>query len=269
MPTTQEDTKTYALAQESQNHSSVKDHPNPERHHAAISREDLKSFITDEIMVMARFAFSSGKAVAINLQKFTESDNLDELCEVHAKLSTIVYPAIPDTIRYSNKVLASKHRNRLLVVHPLVKQQLFLASVGLLTFILTGITEHVNEKTVDTYIENNEGLPALIVFLFLSSLALLGVVFSKFKAVITSIKNRSASGEDSTYINLLSIVGLISGITFSVVLNVEGFGYDNLLLAFFGGFSTETLRHVLVSVETQIKSIFKANDNKEQKPLKN
>lgn len=227
----------------------------------------LRNEIITDIKLMIRFALMKGKKVNIAVNSYESLSDINELLLIHSELSTIISPATPKSILYLDQIDSSSlsiKKGQHLYKIPIVKKLIITSIILLTIFICAAISPYVNKATLHGSIETGTGLAEFIDLLFIGATAGLGTIFCLFNTVINSIKDGSIVEEDNSYNVMLIILGVISGLFLSQVVNIEalnsidGNKLDNVFLAFIGGFSAETFRSILETILKKVNAVFEA-----------
>ncbi len=223
---------------------------------------ELKDAITHEINQMLAFAVHNGKTINTDVIPLIEKESFDNLIHAHNMLCLNVAPATPKSIAYTFELNENEKDKSLLTKLPLVRNLIIMAIIFLTTFILTGQSSLVNNASLDLGVMQNQGLGLVLNLGYLASISGLGVVFYLLKDVTTSVKNGTLIPEDSIYYVALIVLGIISGLVVSEILNVYITDADKIdlfnksVLALIGGFSTDAIFSVLQGIIDKIKGLF-------------
>ncbi len=240
-----------------------------------------------ECRAMAEHGLSMGRFVpplAIEVIDFFERENMPEkinesrdqngsngkkqygiaqLVKVHADLSKIVEPAVPQSILLLYLAKQSG-RWRSLGPVPLVRHLMLVAIIALVTFIIVVLSPDINAEGKSIF--NSEGIPLLINMLFLLAAAGLGSSFTalyKANRYITKL-TFDPNQEASYWIRFL--LGLISGLILAIVISENAVKSEFLetgivrpLLAILGGFSADLVYTFLNRMVETIRSLFEGS----------
>lgn len=255
-PTTA-NTKASATSDETTN--AVKNKNNSTVH--GISSE-VKDEMSREINEMLSFAVYNGKTINTDLIPLIEDSNVASLINAHNMLCANISPATPKSIEYTVKLRNRDKGKSLFSKLPLVRNLVILALVFLTAFIVTSLSPDVNDQSLDKGVMNNNGISLLLNLGYLASVSGLGVVFYLLKNVSTAVRKGTLVPEDSIYYVALVVLGVISGLIMSEILNLYTKDADSInlfnksVLALVGGFSSDAIFTVLQSLIDRLKGIF-------------
>lgn len=222
----------------------------------------VKAELRDEINNMLSFAVFNGTIINTEIIAQLKQDDIESLVNTHNLLCKNVAPATPKSIKYIRTVKQDVTSNMKLRKIPLVRNLILLAIIFLAVFILTGMSEGVNDASLDKGILGNSGWPLLLNLAFLSSIAGLGVLFYLLKSVTVAVKSSTLVPEDNIYYFALIVLGVISGLIVSEIISVYDKDPDTInlfnksVLALIGGFSSDAIFSVLQGIIERIKAIF-------------
>lgn len=223
---------------------------------------ELKDAITHEINQMMAFAIHNGKTINTDIIPLIQKESFDNLIHAHNMLCVNVAPATPKSINYIFELNETDKEKSLITKLPLVRNLIIMAVIFLLAFILTGQSSQVNNASLDLGVMQNQGLSLVLNLGYLAAISGLGVVFYLLKDITTSVKNGTLIPEDSIYYVALIVLGIISGLVVSEILNVYISDADKIdlfnksVLALIGGFSTDAIFSVLQGIINKIKGLF-------------
>lgn len=223
---------------------------------------EVKDEMSREINEMLSFAVYNGTIINTDLIPLIEDSTVDNLINAHNMLCKNIAPATPKSIEYTVKLRNRDKDKSLFSKLPLVRNLVLLAVAFLAAFIATSLSSEVNDQSLDKGVMNNDGLNLLLNLGYLASVSGLGVVFYLLKNVSTAVRNGTLVPEDSIYYVALVVLGVISGLIMSEILNLYTKDADSInlfnksVLALVGGFSSDAIFTVLQSLIDRLKSIF-------------
>ncbi|GAB5399466.1 MAG: hypothetical protein Aureis2KO_10510 [Aureisphaera sp.] len=223
---------------------------------------EVKTELKNEINNMLSFAVFNGTIINTEVIQQIKQDDVESLVNTHNLLCKNIAPATPKSIKYIRTVKEDVTKSMRLSKLPLVRNLIILAIVFLAIFILTGMSEGVNNDSLDKGIMNNSGWPLLLNLAFLSSIAGLGVLFYLLKNVTIAVKSSTLVPEDNIYYFAVIVLGVISGLILSEIISFytkdpEGINlFNKSILALIGGFSSDAIFSVLQGIIDRIKAIF-------------
>ena len=224
--------------------------------------DEVKGKMSEEINEMLSFAVYNGITINTDVVSLIQNCSVDNLVNAHNMLCKNVAPATPKSIAYTRKLREDTDKKTLFSKLPLVRNLIILSLVFLATFIITGSSEDVNNTSLDLGVMNNHGASLLLNLAYLSSIAGLGVLFYLLKNVSASVKNGNLVPEDTIYYIALIVLGVISGLIMSEILNFYTKDPDSInlfnksVLALIGGFSSDAIFTVLQGLIDRLKAIF-------------
>lgn len=223
---------------------------------------ELKEEMSKEINEMLSFAVYNGITINTDVVSLIENCSVDNLVNAHNMLCKNISPATPKSIAFTKKLREDTSKKSLLSKLPLIRNLIILALVFLAVFIFTGSSPDVSNQSLDLGVMNNHGTSLLLNLAYLSSIAGLGVLFYLLKSVSTSVKNGDLVPEDTIYYIALIVLGVISGLIMSEILNFytkdpESINlFNKSVLALIGGFSSDAIFTVLQGLIDRLKAIF-------------
>lgn len=233
---------------------------------------NLPETILEECLLMIKYALESGKTVAPHVVQivttFTQKEdltavNIQPLALAHNKLSLIVAPATPTSLRYLQKV-TGKGIQGILRSIPFIRNLLILAAICLTIFIVTSLTDEVRTETITKSYLELFGMELLLVEIFFLSAAGLGAAF----AVLFEANHYIVRGAfDPRYIPSYAIrfaLGIIAGIILAELINIDldpttGKAFAKPTLAMLGGFSASAVYKVLQRLLTAVETLVRGN----------
>jgi len=221
----------------------------------------LMDELKEDINTMLTYAIHNGIIINTDVNNLIQNNTSGDLLNAYNLLVKNVSPATPKSIKFLNKIYADKTKSSYLSL-PLVRNLIFLAIFFLISFVLTGMSSHVNNDSLDKGIMNNNGLNLLLNMGYLASVAGLGVLFSLLKKISNSIDKGSLVLEEGISYLTQILLGIISGLILSEVISFYKTNPDNIdlfsksVLALIGGFSSDAIFIVLEGIINRIKSIF-------------
>ncbi|MFC4636513.1 hypothetical protein ACFO3O_21585 [Dokdonia ponticola] len=223
---------------------------------------EVKDEMSREINEMLSFAVYNGKIINTDLIPLIEDSNVASLINAHNMLCANIAPATPKSIEYTVKLRNRDKDKSLFSKLPLVRNLVLLAIAFLAAFIATSLSSDVNDQSLDKGVMNNDGISLLLNLGYLASVSGLGVVFYLLKNVSSAVRKGTLVPEDSIYYVALVVLGVISGLIMSEILNLYTNDADNInlfnksVLALVGGFSSDAIFTVLQSLIDRLKAIF-------------
>jgi uncharacterized membrane protein YeaQ/YmgE (transglycosylase-associated protein family) len=224
--------------------------------------QTLKEEMSREINQMLSFAVYNGTIINTDVISLIEGSNVDDLINAHNMLCKNIAPATPKSIEYTRKLRSRDAGKSLFSKLPIVRNLIILALIFLITFVLTGSSEGVNNKSLDLGVMDNSGLNLLLNLSYLASVSGLGVLFYLLKNVSSAVKNGTLVPEDTIYYISLIVLGVIAGLIMSEILNLYTKDADSInlfnksVLALIGGFSSDAIFTILQSLIDRLKAIF-------------
>ncbi|WP_299769838.1 hypothetical protein [uncultured Dokdonia sp.] len=224
--------------------------------------DEVKEEMSSEINEMVSFAVYNGITINTDVVNLIQDCSVDNLVNAHNMLCENIAPATPKSIAYTKRLRKDTTKKSLFSKLPLVRNLIVLSLIFLATFIITGSSEDVNNASLDLGVMNNHGKSLLLNLAYLSSISGLGVLFYLLKNVSTSVKNGNLVPEDTIYYIALIVLGVISGLIMSEILNFYTKDPDNInlfnksVLALIGGFSSDAIFTVLQGLIDRLKAIF-------------
>lgn len=223
---------------------------------------EVKDEMSREINEMISFAVYNGKIINTDLIPLIEDSNVASLINAHNMLCANIAPATPKSIEYTVKLRNRNKDKSLFSKLPLVRNLVLLAIAFLAAFVVTSLSSDVNDQSLDKGVMNNNGIDLLLNLGYLASVSGLGVVFYLLKNVSSAVRKGTLVPEDSIYYAALVVLGVISGLIMSEILNLYTKDADSInlfnksVLALVGGFSSDAIFTVLQSLIDRLKSIF-------------
>ncbi|MEP0264101.1 hypothetical protein [Dokdonia sp.] len=224
--------------------------------------EGVKGELSREINQMLSFAVYNGTIINTDVISLIEDSNVENLINAHNMLCKNIAPATPKSIEFTRKLRNRDVDKSLFRKLPIIRNLIILAIIFLITFVLTGSTEGVNNTSLDLGVMNNSGTSLLLNLAYLASVSGLGVVFYLLKNVSSAVKSGTLVPEDTIYYIALIVLGVIAGLIMSEILNLYTKDADSInlfnksVLALVGGFSSDAIFTVLQSLIDRLKSIF-------------
>lgn len=234
---------------------------------SGISQEVI-DHLTEDVNDMIAFAAHNGLSIDTNVNALIKNNNIDDLINAHNLMCKNVAPATPKSIDYTREVRQRGKNKSLFNKIPLVRNLIILAVLFLIAYICIGLSEDVNNDSLDGGVLDGHGTKLFLNMTYLASISGLGVLFHLLKKVSTSVRKSTLVAEESISYIAQIILGIISGLLLSEILSpyVHATPKDaNLLskslLALVGGFSSDAIFSILQAVIQRIKNIFlPAND---------
>jgi hypothetical protein len=238
----------------------------------AAARQRLENTLLREIEAMVLFALGAGFDVppealargqhpASDRPPETGTDPLVRLADLHQTLTKLIAPA-----RGATLVLLCEQRRCHAVLHafgpvPQVRWMLAVAVLALLLLLGTALSGDVNPENVSKGLLNLQGMPLVVVEIFLVAASAVGATLANLKRLNRYISDCNYDPRyDSSYWTRL-VMGLISGVILSQVVfgalvggdsaaaNSPGgsalLGFGQPILAILGGFSADLVHDVL------------------------
>lgn len=239
----------------------------------------LREQLLVECDAMARYAFASGlqipPAVADGLDEMEAESaagaggsggpkpTLARIAALHGQLSQMIAPATPRALYLLHVDPARDSWVSMLGPLPTIRRLVVTSGFFTLLFLLTSLSEGIDEQTVALDLYEMHGLQLLLVLLFVLSAAGLGACFH---ALFTVYRYVSACTYDPRHNASYWIrigLGLIAGLVLSEVVPV---GPENgmevitkPLLALLGGFSASLVYRILARLVDTVESLFKGD----------
>lgn len=241
---------------------------------------NLTQKVLAEVEAMCHYATANGykvppKVTAESLDLIDNAgdkiakEQIEQMAELHHRLSDIVAPAKPQTLKL---ILDQKRRFPMLSVIgsvPIVRH-IMLASLSFLAmFVVIGQLDIINTDTLHKGILETDGWVAIMVLGYLVSCAGLGACFASLYRLNTYLSQATYDSRyDSTYWASI-LLGVISGLFISELLasmfvesgaaSISSLGKPALALV--GGFSANMVYKVLQRVVDTIESLFKGDSS--------
>lgn len=218
--------------------------------------------MSDEINNMLSYAVYNGIIINTDVNQLIQNSSIDDLINAHNLLCKNVAPATPKSIAFTDRLHKNGKNGSILSKLPLVRNLILLALLFLVVFIITGLSEDVNNSSLDKGIMDNHGLPLLLNIGYLSAVSGLGVVFYLLKNVSSSLKKGTLLPEESIEYIAQIVLGVIAGLILSEILSIYLKDpnsvnlFNKSILALIGGFSSDAIFSILQGVIDRIKSIF-------------
>ena len=229
---------------------------------------DIVSFndqILKECMAMAKYALESGKRVPPDtvaaIQSFSSQanvKNVKNLVQIHEKLTRIIAPANPKTILLLETESAKNRHLKFLGLIPLVRQLMIVALISLAIFIFCQLFDFA-DTTLDVL--DQSGLKFLFIILTLIASASLGAAFSSLFQANKYITAGTYDPKYETSYWIRFILGIIAGMTLSVLINLGNEGQANHikmgrpLMAMLGGFSASLVYRIFTRLVDTVESL--------------
>lgn len=224
--------------------------------------DEIKEEMSQEINEMLSFAVYNGKIINTDIVGLIQNCSVDNLVNAHNMLCKNIAPATPKSIAYTKKIREDRAGKSLFSKLPLVRNLIILSLVFLAIFVITGSSGQVNDVSLDKGVMHNQGWPLVLNLAYLSAVAGLGVLFYMLKNVSGAVKNGTLVPEDTIYYIALIVLGVISGLIMSEILNFytsdpESISlFNKSVLALIGGFSSDAIFTVLQGLIDRLKAIF-------------
>ncbi len=219
--------------------------------------------LSAEVNNMLSFAVYNGLTVNTEVNPLIQNSNVDDLINAHNLLCKNVAPATPKSIVYTRKLYEKGNKKSIFNKLPLLRNLMLLAIAFLVAFVLTGMSEDVNNASLKLGIMNSDGWKLFLNLSYLGSVAGLGVLFYLLKEVSTSLKRATLVPEDSISYMSQILLGIMAGLIMSEILapyiidpESKVSMFNKSVLALIGGFSSDAIFSVLQGMINKIKSIF-------------
>lgn len=222
----------------------------------------VKEEMSKEINEMLSFAVYNGTIINTDVVNLIQNCSVENLVDAHNMLCKNIAPATPKSIAYTKKIREDGSGKSLFSKLPLVRNLIVLSLIFLAIFVVTGSSGQVNDVSLDKGVMHNQGWPLVLNLAYLSSVAGLGVLFYMLKNVSGSVKSGTLVPEDTIYYIALIVLGVISGLIMSEILNFYTKDPENIslfnksVLALIGGFSSDAIFTVLQGLIDRLKAIF-------------
>lgn len=223
---------------------------------------EVKEEMSKEINEMLSFAVYNGTIINTDVVNLIQNCSVENLVDAHNMLCKNIAPATPKSIAYTKKIREDRSGKSLFSKLPLVRNLIVLSLIFLAIFVVTGSSGQVNDVSLDKGVMHNQGWPLVLNLAYLSSVAGLGVLFYMLKNVSGSVKSGTLVPEDTIYYIALIVLGVISGLIMSEILNFytkdpETISlFNKSVLALIGGFSSDAIFTVLQGLIDRLKAIF-------------
>lgn len=236
----------------------MKQNTNPE-----IDVASLNEQIFQESLAMAKYALASGKRIPAGIieiiQNFasdTQEKNAKNLILIHERLTRIIAPATPKTIRLLEMESAKRNRLKFLGLIPLARQIMLVAFLSLIIFIFCQSFD-IADTTLD--VMDKSGIQFLfIIFTFIAS-AGLGVSFVSLFQINKYITSGTYDPKYESSYWIRFVLGIIAGLTLSVLIPISKGGQASQLgrplLAMLGGFSVNLVYRLLTRLVETVESL--------------
>ncbi|QJE72546.1 hypothetical protein HHL28_05035 [Aerophototrophica crusticola] len=224
---------------------------------------------------MLRHALGQGMALPPDVIALTapldrpEPPTLVEVAALHGRLAQVIAPASPRTVWLLQN---DPYRDSLLGAFgalPNIRRMLLATLVFLGLFILTSLSDQVNDQTVSKDMLELGGAELLLVLTFMICAAGLGACFhALYTAHGYVTKGTYDPRYDSSYW-IKIVLGVVAGLLLSQVIPVEqqtarDVSMTKPLLALVGGFSAELVNTILQRLVQTIQSLFKGDPSESQ-----
>lgn len=222
----------------------------------------VKEEMSKEINEMLSFAVYNGTIINTDVVNLIQNCSVENLVDAHNMLCKNIAPATPKSIAYTKKIREDGSGKSLFSKLPLVRNLIVLSLIFLAIFVITGSSGSVNDISLDKGVMHNKGWPLVLNLAYLSSVAGLGVLFYMLKNVSGSVKSGTLVPEDTIYYIALIVLGVISGLIMSEILNFYTKDpeyislFNKSVLALIGGFSSDAIFTVLQGLIDRLKAIF-------------
>ncbi len=226
-----------------------------------ISQEVIDQLSRD-INIMLSFASKNGIIINTEVNGLIQNSSVDDLILAYNLLCKNVTPATPKSIEYTRRVNIEGKEKSIFNKIPLVRNLIILAILFLVSYILLGLSENVNNDSLDKGVMSNHGIPLLFNIGYLASISGLGVLFHLLKTISNSVERSTLVAEESINYMAQILLGVIAGLLMSEVITVATIDASNVnlfnksLLALIGGFSSDAIFTILEALITRLKNIF-------------
>lgn len=226
--------------------------------------------LRQECEAMLRFALGQGIPLTPDTIALTppldrpEPATLPEVAALHGRLAQVIAPASPRTVwllendPYRRSILGG------FGALPNIRRMLIATLLFLGLFILTSLSDQVNDQTVARDMLELGGLELLLVLTFMVCAAGLGACFhALYTAHGYVTKGTYDPRYDSSYW-IKIVLGIVAGLLLSQVIPVDQKTAQDVsmtkpLLALVGGFSAELVNTILQRLVQTIQSLFKGD----------
>ena len=226
-----------------------------------ISQEVIEE-LSEEINNMLSYAVYNGIIINTDINSLVQNSSVDDLINAHNLLCKNIAPASPKSISFIKAIIKNGSRKSFINKFPGIRNLLVLALIFLVLFIGSGMSEQVNNDSLDQGVLVNNGFPLLINFIYLASISGMGVLFFLLKNISISVKNGTLIPEDSIEYSTQIILGIISGIIVSEIISTGTIEAESATLlnkgglALLGGFSSDAIFSILKGLIDRLKNIF-------------
>ena len=226
-----------------------------------ISQEVIEE-LSEEINNMLSYAVYNGIIINTDINSLVQNSSVDDLINAHNLLCKNIAPATPKSISFIKDTIKNGSRKSFINKLPGIRNLLLLALVFLVLFIGSGMSEQVNNNSLDQGVLGNNGVSLLINFIYLASISGMGVLFFLLKNISISVKNGTLIPEDSIEYSTQIILGIISGIIMSEIISTGTIGAESVTLlnkgglALLGGFSSDAIFSILKGLIDKLKNLF-------------
>lgn len=238
---------------------------------------DLRRQLLLECDAMARYAFASGlqvpPALADGLEELEaaktagasspSAPSLSRIAAVHRQLSQVIAPATPRALYLLHIDPAKDSWISMLGPVPTVRRLVLTSALFTLIFLLSSLSEGINEQTVALDLYEMHGFQLLQVLTFVLSAAGLGACFH---ALFTVYRYVSACTYDPRHNASYWIrigLGLIAGLVLAELIPVGPQNGMHVItkpaLALLGGFSASLVYRILARLVDTVESLFKGD----------
>ena len=222
-----------------------------------ISQEVIEE-LSEEINNMLSYAVYNGIIINTDVNSLVQNSTVDDLINAHNLLCKNIAPATPKSISFIKDTIKNGSRKSFINKLPGIRNLLLLAFAFLVLFIGSGMSEQVNNNSLDQGFLGNNGFPLLINFIYLASISGMGVLFFLLKNISISVKNGTLIPEDSIEYSTQIILGII----ISEIISTGTIGAESVTLlnkgglALLGGFSSDAIFSILKGLIDKLKNLF-------------
>lgn len=236
--------------------------------------DGLRRQLLAECDAMFRYAFASGVKLppvvldGLSLLETPEAGaasggRITEVAALHGYLAELVAPAKPQTLYFIQNDPARDSWLAVLGPLPNIRRLMLGAVFFVLMFLGTSLSAHVNTETIVSSVYELDGLPLLVVLLYIMSAAGLGSCFNVLFTAQQYVREGTYDPKfESTYWMRIT-VGVMSGLMLAELVgpdvssDTQNFGKP--VLALVGGFSATLLHQILNRMVESVGSLFKGN----------
>ncbi|GAA6134130.1 hypothetical protein NBRC116188_09190 [Oceaniserpentilla sp. 4NH20-0058] len=211
------------------------------------------------------------EVIRFNIKQGISVDDLGVLAKMHQQLAKIVAPASPQNLLLIENEKSRESIFSFVSLFPLARSIIAISLVFLISFILLGQLEIVNEENLKAGILGSHGFTAIAILGYLVSCAGLGACFTSLYRIREYVSNLTFDPRHNSSYWASILLGTIAGLFISELL--FGFisstsadstaGYNAQLgkpaMALLAGFSSNMVYTLLQRIVDSIESLFKGD----------